>query len=130
MEWVRYYFNAAPSPWLYTSLAVVGVGWSVIKIRRGFTSAKAIRQGRDGERAVAQYLERFRAHGFQVFDVQFFEEFGALTLGVHTTRATGGRLFDVWPIVLVGDEVVGSNWHLPHREKFSVQQSSGVGGPA
>ena len=67
MEWVRYYFNSAPSPWLYTSIAVVGVGWSVIKIRRGFTSAKAIRQGRDGERAVAQYLERFRAQGFQVF---------------------------------------------------------------
>lgn len=67
MEWVRYYFNAAPSPWLYTSLATIGVGWSVIKIRRGIVKAKSIRQGRDGERAVAQYLEKFRAQGFQIF---------------------------------------------------------------
>jgi hypothetical protein len=29
--------------------------------------ARAIRQGRDGERAVAHYLERFRAEVFQVF---------------------------------------------------------------
>jgi len=67
LEWYRYYFSATPSPWIYTSIAVVGVGWSVLKIRGGFRQAKNIRQGRDGERAVAQYLERFRAQGFQVF---------------------------------------------------------------
>lgn len=66
-EWIRYYTAATTSPWVYTSLAVIGVGICVIKIRRGFASASAIRQGRDGERAVAEYLERFRSDGFRVF---------------------------------------------------------------
>lgn len=67
LEWYRYYFNLPPSPWIFTAVAVAGVSWAAWKVRGGMARAKAIRQGRDGERAVAQYLERFRAQGFQVF---------------------------------------------------------------
>jgi hypothetical protein len=66
-EWVRYFLNTPPSPWLYTSIAVIGAGWATLKIRRGMSEARAIRQGRDGERAVAQYLEGFRGLGFHTF---------------------------------------------------------------
>lgn len=67
VEWTRYLTNSSPSPWLFTSVAVVAVGWAAIKMRRGFERQRAIRLGRDGERAVAQYLERFIAKGFKVF---------------------------------------------------------------
>jgi hypothetical protein len=66
-EWWRWYFKVAPSPWLATTLAVVGVVWATGSIRRGLARAALLRQGRDGERAVAQYLEWFRTRDFFVF---------------------------------------------------------------
>lgn len=67
MEWWRWYFKVAPSPWLYTAIALAGVAWATWSIRRGLTKAALLRQGRDGERAVAQYLEWFRTKEFFVF---------------------------------------------------------------
>ena len=67
MEWMRWYFKTPPSPWLYTAIAVAAALWATWKIRRGLRKANLLRQGRDGERAVAQYLEWFRNKDFFVF---------------------------------------------------------------
>jgi len=66
-EWARWYFNSPPAPWLYTAIAILGALWAYWKIRRGMAKAQQLRQGRDGERAVAQYLEWFRTKDFFVF---------------------------------------------------------------
>jgi len=66
-EWVRWYFGSPPSPYLYSAIAVAGGLWSFWKVRRGMARAIQLRQGRDGERAVAQYLEWFRSKDFFVF---------------------------------------------------------------
>ena len=67
LEWWRYVMNVKPSPWIFTAMAVLAFGYAVIKVMRTRQRIKQIRLGRDGERAVAQYLEWFRASNFFVF---------------------------------------------------------------
>lgn len=66
-EWWRYYFPGKPSPILYTFGAVVGVGYAVFQIWRVWPRLWDLKQGRDGEKAVGQFLERMRETGYQVF---------------------------------------------------------------
>jgi hypothetical protein len=66
-EWYGYLTRTPRRPILFTVLAAVGVSfaaWRIWSIRR---RVRQLRQGRDGERAVGQFLERLREHGGQVF---------------------------------------------------------------
>ena len=66
-EWYGYLTHAPRRPILFTLVAVLAVliaGWRIWLIRR---RVKTLRQGRDGERAVGQFLERLREDGGQVF---------------------------------------------------------------
>lgn len=66
-EWWRSYSGSPPLPWFFTLVAVVAVAlaaWKVVCIIR---SVRNLRLGRDGERAVGQFLEDLRAQGFRVF---------------------------------------------------------------
>lgn len=67
IEWSRYYFPQDPSPRLYTFGALVGVGYAAFQIRRVWPQIRALKQGRDGEKVVGQFLERMRETGYQVF---------------------------------------------------------------
>lgn len=66
-EWFRWYLQLPPSPLGLTILAILFAGFTtfkVIKIRSKITNLKL---GRDGEKAVGQYLENFRsANGIKV----------------------------------------------------------------
>ncbi len=66
-EWLRYWFSMRPNPWFVTAVALgvcVYAGWKIFRTRKFVAQLK---QGRDGERAVGQFLERFRTEGFQIF---------------------------------------------------------------
>jgi hypothetical protein len=67
LEWYRHFTGMPPSPWLFTGGAAVAGVYATLRIRRGLRRAREIKQGRSGERAVAQYLEGFRTRGFFVF---------------------------------------------------------------
>lgn len=67
LEWWRYYFDSKPNPMVYSTTAVACVLYAVYKILRNRKRVRQIRLGRDGERAVGQYLEWFRSAGFFVF---------------------------------------------------------------
>ena len=67
MEWVRYFQKSPPSPRLYTFLTICFVLFSVYKIRKILHTVRDLKQGRDGERAVGQYLEELRFNGAAVF---------------------------------------------------------------
>lgn len=67
MEWWRYATDAKPSPWVTSAAALVLCGYAIFRWRRGFRRVKALKLGRSGERAVAQYLEWFRTRDFFVF---------------------------------------------------------------
>ncbi|MEA3469689.1 MAG: nuclease-related domain-containing protein, partial [Thermodesulfobacteriota bacterium] len=66
-EWWVYYKDLPPSPKLLTFVAVVTVLYSAVKIRKVLKEVKLLRQGREGERAVGQYLESFREKGCKIF---------------------------------------------------------------
>lgn len=66
MEWIGYLTNSPRRPWLYTCLFVAALAyaaWKIIPLRR---EVQALRLGRDGERAVGQYLERLRTSGAHI----------------------------------------------------------------
>jgi len=67
LEWVRYYFPQTPSPILFTIIALCGIGYAVFRIKHAWPAVHTLRQGRDGEKAVGQFLERLRERGYQVF---------------------------------------------------------------
>ncbi len=86
LEWLRYFSNANPRPWVFTGLAVLGSGLAVFMIRRAMRKAKNTRPGRDGERVVTDTLEALVANGWQVFsDVQGTD----FTIG-HVAIGPGG----------------------------------------
>ncbi|MDP3684628.1 MAG: nuclease-related domain-containing protein [Ignavibacteria bacterium] len=67
MEWLRVYLPREPSPWLFSSFAVIVIATSVFRIRKFREKLKFLRQGRDGEIAVGQFLERCREQGAKLF---------------------------------------------------------------
>lgn len=67
MEWLRYYNNNPPSPKTMTALALLVASVSIYEIRKIMKQAKLIRQGRDGEKIVAESLDGLREDGHRVF---------------------------------------------------------------
>lgn len=67
LEWFRYLYNVKFNPVVYTVAAILSVFYAAFKIWRSRKRIRQIKQGRDGERVVAQYLEWFRTAGFFVF---------------------------------------------------------------
>lgn len=67
LEWYRLALNVKPSPWIATIAAFFVAIYAVLRIWRTVDRLRALKLGRDGERAVAQYLEWFRTAGFFVF---------------------------------------------------------------
>lgn len=67
LEWWRHVMNMKPSPWLYSFGALLACVYAGIRIAYAWRRLHDLKLGRDGERAVAQYLEWFRTAGFFVF---------------------------------------------------------------
>lgn len=85
MEWVRFYIPMDPKPWLFTSLSflvVVLTIWRIQKLRKILTP---LRQGRDGEIAVGQFLERCREQGARVFHDIPSKDFNLDHVIIHTS---------------------------------------------
>ena len=66
-EWWRYFKEPPPSPKTVTFFAVLVVLFCVVKIRKILKEVKFVKLGRDGERAVGQYLENLREKGHRIF---------------------------------------------------------------
>jgi Nuclease-related domain len=74
-EWYGYLTHAPRQPIVFTVVAVAALlyaGWRFRVIRK---QVRQLRQGRDGERAVGQFLERLREDGAKVFHDIPGEEF-------------------------------------------------------
>ena len=67
LEWWRYIQQIAFNPVIFSLAALVTVAllvWRIVSLR---PKLKALRQGRDGEKAVGEFLERLRGNGYLVF---------------------------------------------------------------
>ena len=67
LEWFRYLRPLNPSPAIYTLGAVAGFAFAVYRISKARPRLRALKLGRDGEKAVGQFLEKLRERGYRVF---------------------------------------------------------------
>lgn len=67
LEWFRYFRPYAPSPLLYSIVAVIAAGFAAYRSYQFWPRLRALKLARDGETEVGQNLESLRAHGYQVF---------------------------------------------------------------
>lgn len=85
LEWWRFYMPRDPNPWLFTSISVVVfliTTWRIQKLRMALSP---LRQGRDGEIAVGQFLERCREQGARVFHDIPSKNFNLDHVIIHTS---------------------------------------------
>jgi len=67
LEWWRYYHPAPPSPRIYYFAAVIVIVYAAFRVYWTLPRLRALKLGRDGEKAVGQFLERLRERGYRVF---------------------------------------------------------------
>ena len=67
LEWVKSIYSLPPAPKLYTVLAAGGLLYTGVRIYLIWPRLQALKQGRNGERAVGQFLERLRTRDYIVF---------------------------------------------------------------
>jgi len=67
LEWWRWHMETPPSPIILTLVACVITAVSIYKLLGYRKHVIRLRLGRDGERAVGQYLELLREKGYRVF---------------------------------------------------------------
>lgn len=66
-EWARWFFEMPPRPIETTIATIPFIGLSIYKIHKGRKKIQRLKQGRDGEKAVGQFLERLRSINAKVF---------------------------------------------------------------
>ncbi|MBI4293535.1 MAG: NERD domain-containing protein [Betaproteobacteria bacterium] len=67
IEYWRYYYPQTPSPRTATAVAILFLGWAALQMVRAWPKLQNLSLALKGEKAVGQYLERLREHGYQVF---------------------------------------------------------------
>lgn len=67
VEWLRWFLHTPLSPWPYTLIALAASPYAVYRLIKLKKKLKQLKLGRDGEKAVGQYLESFREEGFKIF---------------------------------------------------------------
>lgn len=67
MEWWRSWSELPYAPKLYTAMALIALSFAAWRFFRLRPQLRALRQAADGEKAVGQFLEELRAHGYKVF---------------------------------------------------------------
>lgn len=66
-EWYRQINHTKPVPYAISAIALIVVVYLLLTISKDIKEMKNAKLGRNGERAVGQYLESFRKDGYQVF---------------------------------------------------------------
>lgn len=67
-EWATWYLNALFSPQAYTIISIPLIAFCIYRLYKIHGKAKQLKQGRDGEKIVGQYLDQhLRGKGYQVF---------------------------------------------------------------
>jgi hypothetical protein len=59
VEWIGYLMHAPRTPWIYSTMLVAAAVGFVLHWRGKWPKLLALKLGRDGERAVAEYLDRY-----------------------------------------------------------------------
>ncbi len=85
MEWWKWYSGAPPSPGGFALCAFGFLIYSGFRVLRARKKVKSLKLGRDGERAVGQFLERLREDGAKIFHDFPGEKFNLDHIIVHSS---------------------------------------------
>ena len=66
-EWYKYIRDIPPKPILISLGAIIVVIYSLVKVLKYRKAIQTLKLGRDGERAVGEFLERLRENGYRIF---------------------------------------------------------------
>lgn len=66
-EWLRFFNPGPPQPWIISAVASAAFAFAAYRAISIRKQLKRLRQARDGERVVGEFLERLRSDGYQVF---------------------------------------------------------------
>jgi nuclease-like protein len=67
LEWYRYFRPLPPSPWTYSAGAIGAASFASYRCWKTWIRLRALKLGRDGEKAVGQFLESLGQKGYRVF---------------------------------------------------------------
>ena len=67
VEWLGTWRDLPRQPWWFTIAALAATGWLAWRVYRVRDHVGRLRQGRDGERVVGQFLEGLREAGARIF---------------------------------------------------------------
>lgn len=129
IEWVRMLRPSPPQPWLLTGFALLGLGYAVLRIWRSVPKLRALKLARDGERAVAEVLERLRESGYRVFHDIIGDGFNIdhVIIGPHGIYTIETKTYSKprtgKPIVTFNGEHLIVNGHTPDRNAVSQARS-------
>lgn len=117
MEWARELWPRTPSPKLQSVVALSAVAFAAYRICKALPRLRALKLGRDGEKAVGQFLERLRERGYHVFHDVIGDKFNldhvvigpagvfAVETKTHTKPSEDARIvFDGGAIRIAGFE--------------------------
>lgn len=66
LEWWNYFYPYPPLPILYSIVSVSLIAYAAIMFWRAWPRLRALKQARDGEKVVGQYLDALREQGFRI----------------------------------------------------------------
>lgn len=66
-EWIRYFLKSPISPWTMTIFFVISFAICAPKIKKFYNILKIKAQGRDGERLVAEFIDKVKEKGAKVY---------------------------------------------------------------
>jgi hypothetical protein len=67
IEWFFVWRDLPRQPWVFTIAALIGTAWLIFRLVRIRRKVRALQLGRDGERAVGQFLDGLREGGARIF---------------------------------------------------------------
>lgn len=129
-EWYRWHYNIPPSPVVITIMAIGAALFSVYKLITLKKKLRMLRQGRDGELVVGQYLEHFRQAGMKVFHDVVGENFNIDHVIVSTngvflieTKTYSKPMKGETKVVFDGQKIFINGRH--HNDEILVQVEAG-----
>lgn len=122
LEWFRYFRPHEPAPGIYSFGAFLVAIYAAFRIFRVWPRLHALKLGRDGEKAVGQFLEALRERGYRVFHDVVGDNFnldhiligpaGIFTIETKTHSKTEGN-----PHVVFDGETILVNGVEPDRDQ-------------
>lgn len=65
-DWVRYFSTKPLNPWLSSVVALGALGYSALSVTHATKRVRILKLGRDGERVVAEQMDKLKQHGAAV----------------------------------------------------------------